>query len=82
MDTLADFLGEPKRVGEGDCEMELDSSMKIVDEGELNLFDVAVDEACRREVDRDPESAALWHLLKNWTNRSLSRTKRINYIFA
>ena len=59
MDTLVDVSGDVKGLGEGDRELELNSSMTIVDEGGLNLVGVAADEARRWKADRDPESTAL-----------------------
>ena len=78
MDTLLDVLGEVKGVGEGDRELELDSSMTIVDEGGLSLVGVAADEARRKEADCESKSTARVAIPKNWTNFSLSRTKRTN----
>ena len=56
-DTL-DFLGVVKGAGEEDREMELDSSIKIVDAGRSSSVDLAEDDVRLREVDRDLESAA------------------------
>ena len=56
LDTL-DFLEFVDGAGEEDRELELDSSMKIVDAGRSDLDDLAEVEVRLREVDRDSDSA-------------------------
>ena len=57
LDTL-DFLGVAEGAVEGDRELELDSSMTVVDARRPSPVGLAEVEARLRDVDRDPESAA------------------------
>ena len=74
MDTF-DFLEATKEFGEGDRELEPDSSMMFVYEGEWSPVGVEADDARRREADRAPNALRDWNFPRNWTNRPLSMMK-------
>ena len=57
LDTF-DFLGVIKGAGDGDRELELESSMTIVNARRPSPIGLEEAEARLRDVDRDPESAA------------------------